>query len=281
MLNEKAPVFHTKQISIKTAISASTVPETLENEVVPIATNSVIRERPLISFFPEGGDLVSGLISVIGIKATTAKGNGIALKGDILDESDQVVSTFETYDLGLGKGTFIPDINKNHRARVIVNGKEEIYPLPIPVAKGYTLSSRDTDNFLVIDLATNVEEGLNGSMLVGHVKGEVFFQRIEKSKGKKYTVKLFTDKMKDGVAHFTLFTATGEPVCERLVFIDNPLNDLKLSINANKSNYSQREKVSLNLAIDHNGKEPILGNLTASVIAAESISANAPSTIKS
>ncbi len=81
MLNEKTPIFHTKQISIKTARSASMVPERSENEVVPIATNSVIGERPLISFFPEGGDLVSGLISVLGIKATTAKGNGIALKG--------------------------------------------------------------------------------------------------------------------------------------------------------------------------------------------------------
>ena len=281
MLNEKKPVLHAKEIQINVPEKSKIVSAVPENKHQSSSKDLVVQERPLISFFPEGGNLISGLQSALGIKVTDSKGNGIALKGKLLDDANNMVSLFESHDFGLGKSTFIPNINKDYFASILVNGKEERYPLPPPLEKGYTLSARNAGDFVVLNVATNIEAGLKGTMLIGHVRGQTFYERIEDSNTKTYSVKLFTNKIEDGVAHFTLFTSTGEPVCERLLFVDNPLNDLSLSVVPDKKEYTTRDKVSLDIAIQDIQKNLLNGNLTASVVASAGVLEKTPTSIKS
>ena len=281
MHNEKNPVFHTKEIRINVPKESEIGPALPKNIVKSSPTDAVVQEKPLISFFPEGGDSVSGLQSTLGFKVTDSEGNGIALKGKLVDDENNMVSRFESHSFGLGKSTFLPNINKKYFASVLINGKEERYPLPPPLQKGYTLSTRNAGDFLILNVATNLEAGLKGTMLLGHLRGQTFFKRMEDSNDKSYSVKLFTNEMEDGVAHFTLFTSTGEPVCERLLFVDNPVNDISLSVNLDKKEYSTRDKVSLAISIQDLQKNFLNGNLSASVVTSTGVLKYAPTSIKS
>lgn len=266
MLNEKEVFFHSKEISIRVPENINFVNPNTTTEANSEKTNSETQEKPLISFYPEGGNLVSGIPSILGIKVTDSKGNGIALQGEIIDEENHIISLFESYEFGLGRGYFTPDINKKHYASILVNGKEEKYPLPDVTGKGYTLSTQNYGEYVVLNVESNIENGLDGTMLIGHIRGRTIYKHISKTKDLKYSLKLFTNEIEDGLANFTLFTSLGEPVCERLVFIDNPNNDLILSAKTNSKNYNLREKVSVELDITSEKDYLIKGNLTASVV---------------
>lgn len=266
MINEEQPIFHTKEITIKVPEETEPSFSDLESQKASREKSTEIQGKPLISFYPEGGNLVSGILSVIGVKTNDNEGNGIALKGKIVDEHNHTVSTFETYKYGLGKVTFTPYTDKSYYAIILINGVETKYSLPVPIEKGYALGIRNERTFLILKAATNLKNGLQGSMLIGHIRGRTFFKRIEKSQNNEYSIKLTTKDLEDGVAHFTLFTAKGEPVCERLVFIDNPENDIFLSVKPNSKNYTSRQKASVSLALNDKKDRPLNGNFTASVI---------------
>ncbi|MFS4415377.1 TonB-dependent receptor plug domain-containing protein [Maribacter sp. 2307ULW6-5] len=281
MLNEQDPVFHTKKLNIM--VPRDTVRQAMaKKKNKPLrALGAIGPEKPLIAFYPEGGDLVSGLQNGLGLKVTDSNGNGIALKGHIIDGNHKVIAPFESHDFGLSKTTFIPEANTDYFAQIMVNGKEERYPLPQVLGKGYVLRSRNAGEFLVLQVATNLPGGLKETMLLGHVRGKTFFERVESSDEASYSVKIPTETMNDGVAHFTLFTAAGEPVCERLVFVDNPYNDLAANIVPDKPSYTTREKVTLDIAIKDVADRAVPGSLVASVVSSNSLEPQAGSSIKS
>ncbi len=275
MLNKKYPELYTKKISIW----ANQPTEHTTTFVEPNEAIKSKQEKPLIHFFPEGGNLIYGIENVLGIKVIGNNGNGIALKGKIVDQNNKIVFPFESYDYGLGKVVYTPKENHTYYAHINLNGKVEKYPLPLALKRGYTLNARNKGDLVSLKVNTNIKNGLQGTLLLGHIRGRTFFKRIEKSLNNSYSVKILTKELEDGVAHFTLFTETGEPVCERLVFIDNPKNDISLSVRKNMEEYGLREKVAIELELkDKKGNENY-ANVSMSIITNTSQSKN--SNIKS
>ncbi|GMN10115.1 Plug domain-containing protein [Croceitalea sp. MTPC9] len=266
MLNESSPLPYIKKITIQIPKSKEINHDIAHKEIFKKKQNKKSQIIPIISFFPEGGSIVSGIPCVLGIKAADRNGNGIALRGKIFDEEDNLITVFESHEFGLGKTTFIPEFNKKYYAKVIVNGKIETYPLPNSKQKGYVLGVQNFGEFLRLKVLTNTISGLKGTILVGHINGRTIFKHQEKTADSSYSIKLLTKKIEDGVAHFTLFTAEGEPVCERLVFVDNMDNDVVLTANLDSENYGPREKVSFELGIRNSQGRTLKGNLSASVI---------------
>lgn len=222
---------------------------------------------PMVDFFPEGGHLVTGITSVMGIKTVDQQGNGLALEGTIQDDKGNTAGFFKTYEAGLGKVTFVPEEDKDYEAVVLYGGKEYRFPIPKALPKGYVLSIRNNGDHLIANVSTNVGEGLEGTLLIGHFRGDLFFERTGKMEdGTSYSVKLNTDRLFDGVAHFTLFTASGKPICERLVFIDHPQNNVELGVSSDSRTYGPREMVTLDLkALDTNGTQ-LKGDFSLSVV---------------
>ncbi|WP_282160755.1 hypothetical protein [Ulvibacterium marinum] len=204
---------------------------------------------PIVKFYPEGGDLVSGLGSVLGIKAVDQEGSGLVLQGTIQDTTGLTVGFFNTYDAGLGKVTFTPEPGMSYQATVSFFGDQYHFPLPKALSKGYILNIRNNGDHLILKVVTNLQSDLQGTFLVGHFRGDTFFERLGKAEDRNtYSVKLNTNRLANGIAHFTLFDIHGKPVCERLVFIDHPQNEVKMDIVSNSEIYGKREKVSLDIS---------------------------------
>ena len=220
-----------------------------------------------LRFFPEGGDLVEGMTSIMGLQITDPKGVGQEQEGAIIDDKGNKVAFFRSHSTGFGKVTFKPEPQKKYYALINRDGEEKRFLVPKAKTTGYVLSVKNNGDHMILNVATNKSEGLVGTFLVGHFRGDTFFKRLGTlDDGKTYTVKLKTDRLLDGVAHFTLFTETGEPVCERLVFVDYPNNDVDLRIKSDAASYSTREMISVEVEAVDTNETLLKGDFSMSVI---------------
>lgn len=272
MMNDENPVIFQKEIPIwrqrnnSNYTSKKTFQEKEDNHVSRKKAIPLKGTRPIVQFFPEGGDLVVGIESVIGVKITDTAGNPLALKAKVFNQDGVLVSTFRSYEFGLGRASFKVEANSNYSLQIEIDGKIEKYPIPEPLLKGYTLRVMNMEDYLKIHVSTNIVSGLEGALLVGHLRGDLIFKQHLSSKDEKsFSLKLFTSKLRDGIAHFTLFAPNGEPVSERLTFVESPENNLKLSVSTNKSNFGFREKVNIDLALVDDKGKPLDGDLSMTV----------------
>ncbi|WP_149273858.1 TonB-dependent receptor plug domain-containing protein [Pareuzebyella sediminis] len=286
MLNAKEPIFFKKQIiigaqrknpnEITETIFENEKTDTLEKKAVSLGP-----DKPIVQFFPEGGDLVTGIESILGIKITDKEGNGLALKGKIFDQNGNLESVFESYEFGLGQAQLAVAPDTNYYLRIQIEDKTFDYPVPAPLLNGYTLRVMNMGSYLKISAATNIANGLRGALLVGHLRGGLIYKEIlKKNVENRYTLKLLTSKLQDGIAHFTLFTPNGEPVCERLTFIENANNAVKLSIKTDKTDYGLRNMVNVDMALVEDDGKPLDGDFSVSVVTQKGLRKN-PETMKS
>ncbi|MEM9885085.1 MAG: TonB-dependent receptor plug domain-containing protein [Bacteroidota bacterium] len=207
-------------------------------------------QRPNVRFFPEGGDLVQDIATTVGVKASVNAETGIELKGKIVDETGEVHAKFETRDFGLGAFPFTPEAGKTYTALVDFNGKEEVYSLPAIKKKGFVLNVSSLRSRLIVEVEASEEEALLGAYVLGHLRGQLFFHVPIKKKVKRIEGIVPTSKLRDGIATFTLFSKAGEPLCERLVFVQSESDDVQVEVATNRKTYGKREKVELNIALN-------------------------------
>ena len=118
-----------------------------------------------IQFFPEGGELVSAMISKVAFKAIGANGLGVNVKGEILDNTDKQVAAFASSHLGMGTFFIVPMPGKTYKAKVtFADGTQGTFALPEPAGKGIVLSVQDTLGKMSVAIRCNkayLDENLN------------------------------------------------------------------------------------------------------------------------
>jgi hypothetical protein len=238
-------------------------------KLVPI---KAVSNRVDVQFFPEGGSLVSGISSKVAFKAVGADGLGADIKGSIVDNQNNVITTFNSTHLGMGLFNLQPESGKAYKAHVTyADGSEGDFNLPKAADNGYALSIDNVnDDNLAIKISPSVGL-LNGSIPTGGLTvvaqsgGEIYYAATSTNGGKIFTAAIHKSKFPSGIVQFTLFSATGEPLSERLVFIQNQ-DQLDLSVSTAKQSYAPREKVTINLNAKADGSKPVIGGFSASVI---------------
>ncbi|MEM7367781.1 MAG: TonB-dependent receptor plug domain-containing protein [Bacteroidota bacterium] len=215
-----------------------------EDEQNPGDNLAEVPAKYAVQFFPEGGDLVEGLVSIMGIKAVDEAGNGIAVSGLIKNKDDQEVGRFQTGTFGLGSFPFKPEPNQKYRAEVEYQGSFQKIKLPKALEQGFVMQAGVSPEHVTITLQSNTADGLTGGVLFGHIRGQVF-GTLDDFSGKAMRFKLPLSALPSGVAHFTLFNAEGLPMAERLIFVDNIDTEPELEMLTNQEQYGARERVSL------------------------------------
>jgi hypothetical protein len=95
----------------------------------------------VVQFFPEGGDLLSGITNRVAFKATNQYGKGIDIEGLIKDEADNTITDFRTLYLGIGTLSFTPQSTHKYHAIVTYEGQSQRLELPKINAEGYALTA--------------------------------------------------------------------------------------------------------------------------------------------
>jgi hypothetical protein len=217
-----------------------------------------------IQFFPEGGNLVANLQSKVAFKAVGSDGIGPHINGVILDNNTEVAK-FSSAHFGMGTFIFTPKAGITYKAKITLAGEERIFALPKVLDKGYVMEINNS-NPQNLYIQVKGSEGTNGVLsLIAQGGGDIYFEARSKPGASGMTAIIPKDKLPTGIVQFTLFTQAGEPLLERLAFIQN--NDhLNLSIGTDKSAYSTREKVQVKLNVKDKLGQPVKGNFSAAVI---------------
>lgn len=214
-----------------------------------------------VQFFPEGGNLITGLESKVAFKAIGADGLGTDVKGVIIDNNNAEVAQLASTHLGMGIFVFTPAAGKTYKAKI----GERVFTLPKASDRGYVMEiNNNNPQNLFIQVKGNT--GNTGVLtLIAQSGGDIYFEGRSRAGATGMSAIIPKDKLPTGTVQFTLFTQAGEPLAERMVFIRN--NDqLDLSIATNKTSYGAREKVLVKLNAKDKAGQPVRGNFSAAVI---------------
>ncbi len=233
-------------------------------KIIPIKTTSTEVD---VQFFPEGGNLVNGLPSKIAIKAINANGLGENVTGTILDNDGVEIVNFETTYLGMGNVFINPILGKTYTAKIkLANNIEKIVALPTAQNNGYLLGINNTDSAKIgVKILLSPDLINKGDLhLVAQQNGVVYAVTKIPTVKQIINTAVLKQEFPSGIVQFTLFTAAGLPVSERLVFVNNNSNLINISPQNLKEKYTVRGAVDLSFMATNLAK-PTQGSFSVSV----------------
>ena len=223
-----------------------------------------------IQFFPEGGQLLIGVRSKVAFKAVKPDGLGIDVKGKITDNNNNVVAEFSSSHLGMGFFVFTPEDGKTYKVSVnFADGSTSVPDLPKIQTGGINLGIENSDpDVLKIKLQSDAPffQAYKGKTfyILAKSSGVICYAAKTVLQEQVYNASIPKNKFPTGIVQVTLFTDDGEPVCERIAFIQH--NDLlNLSVKSDLPVYITRQKVKLNITAK-NSDQPVEGNFSVAVV---------------
>jgi hypothetical protein len=263
MRNEQPQVFFQKELQV---ISLQDQKERIPGNIESTLNNTPLNvERPELFFYPEGGDLVEEMNSKVAFKIKNPVYHNSQIPIEIVDSDGMVLSRTTSTEFGLGFFHIRPQSGQKYFANLMMNGQVYQYPLPEVLTNGYALHINLKGEELLIGLNSSAASRLKDAFLRVHQRGKILFDHLEKTPKKSDIISIFTGNLPDGVAHITLFNAQGQPVCERLIYIDNEKNKAVAVIKKSKEVFESREKVTLNLQIQNPTGSKLSGNVSMSI----------------
>lgn len=218
-----------------------------------------------VQFLPEGGRLVTGNYSKIAFKAIGPDGRGTDIKGTIIDDSGTEVCDFTSSHLGMGAFNIVPQTGKTYKANITyADGTTGVVNLP-QATSGYTIAVNNTNaDTLRIRITAGAGSPKEGLSLIAQSGGKIYYAVKSGQFGNFFTAVVPKNRFPSGIIQLTLFSQTGEPLNERLVFINNNKDQLMLDL-SKKDTYSQRQKVNIVLNAATKDKGPVTGTFSVAV----------------
>jgi hypothetical protein len=232
-------------------------------------TSPLPSAKPDIQFLPEGGNLVAGVPSKIAFKAINTNGLGVEAKGVVVDNENRQVCSFASSYLGMGYFYLNPADGKTYRAKITyADGTQNTVDLPKVGTSGITLSvNSDSLSKAWIKIQAGkayYQENRDKDFFVVISSGDVNTKIICPLDSAVISMDLLKRHLRTGIARFTLFSPNGEPLSERLVFVQND-DQLNLHISSDKPEYNKRGKVHIKLNAINTSGDPVAGHFSVSV----------------
>lgn len=233
-------------------------------------TESIARSIPIVLgnvdlvFYPEGGELVDGMQCGLGFKALNEFGKPADIKGNIVDETGSIVTTFESYHQGMGKVDLTPKEGVQYFAQLTSPANiTKKYPLPVAIREGYTLNvAKQSLKKIDLDIISPQKEEL---YVVAQSRQEVQFSKAIEVEVGRNSLSIPTSNFPVGITQITLFDHERVARAERLVFV-NPNKKLTIEVSTDKEKYLPREQVNMTLEVTNELGQPVSGDFSLAVV---------------
>jgi hypothetical protein len=259
MKNSGADYFFEKQLTVVNSLKTSGQPPSLPT---PVYT---------AQFFPEGGNLVNKLRSVVAFKVTDQYGKGVDFTGWIVNEKSDTLAVIRPLKFGIGQFAFTPDISSKYKALIKTQeGKVTTHDMPAVQPNGYVLHTEEAPgDQLKITVTSNLPA--TDVNLVAHTRQSVKHAATAIIRNGVAEFMVSKSVLGDGISHITIFDNAKQPVCERLYF-RQPSQKLQLDAGADKTAYDARQKVNLAVTAKDEQARLAISSLTLSVFRLDSLS---------
>ncbi len=189
-----------------------------------IPANQLVPET-FLHFFPEGGDMVTGIVSRIAFKATNASGLPVTVNGIILNSRKEKVADFRTVHDGMGSFSLTAVEGEKYYAEWR-DTKEQIRTTELPPAKksGVVLQVNTSilPHAFSVTRKSNAEARLKKLKIIATMNQELIFSAVANLTDKNsITASLPTGNLASGILQLTILDADQQPVAERILFVNN------------------------------------------------------------
>ena len=225
------------------------------SRAVPVVLNTID-----LQFLPESGKIVAGTTNTIALKAINEYGKPVDVKGDILDEDNTKISSFESFHHGMGSFKLSADANKTYYAKLTEPFlSKELIKLPEVHENGVRFSIQTDSLSTEVDLFSTYNTSL--VLEVSNANGLLLKKKI----GRQKKVIIDTEEFPMGITKFSIKNEYDSTFAERLVFL-NAHRKLNIDLSIDKETYNTREKVKLTVKTYDSHKNPIPANLSIAVV---------------
>jgi hypothetical protein len=229
-------------------------------------------DKPDVQFFPEGGTLINGVRTRIAFKAINSKGLGQDISGEIDDNEGSKIAEVSTAHLGMGVFFLTPQSGKTYTAKLVTpDGQSFNLSIPRATEKGSALTVNSTidPDSLYIKIAMAPDEfqkQQNATFyLTANSEGNEYFRAKVNLTTPILGLRLDKKNFPGGIVVFTLFSDKGEPLNDRMVFVQK--NDqINLNIAAKEPVSRTGNKVEVAVLASDFQNKPIIGTFSISVI---------------
>ncbi|HVW12400.1 MAG TPA: carboxypeptidase-like regulatory domain-containing protein [Mucilaginibacter sp.] len=237
--------------------------------VIPVPLNRP--ENTDVQFMPEGGELIAGLPAHIGFKAIGYDGRGINVSGTITDKEQKTVAVFNSVHNGMG--SFVMDVRsgESYMAKVeLPDGAIKNYTVPAVKTSGTILQVKNQmqgDSLNVIAAVTDdIAQSNRNYFLIGKARGIICYAAVVSftKENSVFLHKIAKNLFPSGITHFILMTTSGQPLNERLVYIDHR-DGLNIRLKANKPSYVPHDSVALQLNVTDASGKPVAANFSLAI----------------
>ncbi len=190
-----------------------------------VTTSATVKSQNIsLQFYPESGNMVDGILTVVGFKAVDQWGTPVDVNGIIKTEDGTTIASFKSYHDGIGKVQFKPQGKNKYMAEVETAAGSRTYQLPPVLLSGINLKIQDEKGGKKFQLSRSEKEKgqFDNLLLVAEINNHIVYENeIAFEDYPSVIGHLVTDSLPSGILHFTVFNKDGMPLAERLSFVDN------------------------------------------------------------
>ena len=213
------------------------------------------KNEPVLSFFPEGGNLIQGVPCTLAFDLADNQGKHLNLEV-VFRESKTGKEILRTQPQYAGRGSILlPPLKKETEYEAVVRSGEEEYTFPLPEIqeRGCALSLESApDSIRIFTNTAGLPENFPLGIHIMHDGIMEYNKEITVRKGISEYISLPTESLPTGVNQIILFDAKGEVFADRLFFVWPEGKDLNpdrqnLILEGIKEEYKPFEPVTLSL----------------------------------
>ena len=213
------------------------------------------KNEPVLSFFPEGGNLIHGVPCTLAFDLADNQGKHLNLEV-VFRESKTGKEILRTQPQYAGRGSILlPPLKKETEYEAVVRSGEEEYTFPLPEIqeRGCALSLESApDSIRIFTNTAGLPENYPLGIHIMHDGIMEYSKEISVRKGTSEYISLPTESLPTGVNQIILFDAKGEVFADRLFFVWPEGKDLNpdrqnLVLEGIKEEYKPFEPVTLSL----------------------------------
>lgn len=216
-----------------------------------------------LEFFPEGGNLVNGFANTIAFKATNEYGLPVFVKGKIFNDKNELVTSFNSYHDGMGMFDLTPATNLQYYALAEGDVAAKKTYLPLSTDKGIVLTviPHPQGNFFEIKQRKK-DPAFQVAYMIGQMQHHVVFKQEFKNTPEEIQGVINTLNLHSGILQITFFNKDGQPVAERLCFVDNKEYIQRGELIADTINFNEKGRNRFSIQL----KDTVQGSISVSIV---------------
>lgn len=217
-----------------------------------------------VRFFPEGGQLVKGISSIVAFEATSRDKGAADVEGTVVSPSGEELAHIRSLHDGMGYFEYKPE-GKAGVAKIDYEGSTYQFDLPEALPQGYVLRIDNRRGMLDITVARSSQAMKDTLAVFVSSQGRPYkCMTLDFEDELSCQFRISTKELPRGVQQISLVNLKGETLCERFCYV-MPRSSMLLACKTDHALYRPFEPVTCRIKVRDHLNRPVQANLSVSI----------------